>query len=225
VPYTALNNVLQGKFKAAGQDICRLVINTTVGLGGCIDVASMAGIPKNQEDFGQTLGKWGVKPGPFLMLPLVGPSNLRDAMSIPVDLFSNPFSYTKITAMRTYLPILRVIDTRVQLQDSFDAIEEIALDKYAFTRDAWMQRREAAVNDLDAFEGFDKPSALSIGDEEAIGDVMIQAPVVSAQLIAEPKDDVLMESDALSQTKVEIIEGTVQVETQSVEIVTEQVPS
>lgn len=191
VPYTAVNNLLQGKFKAAGQDVCRFVINSTVGLGGCIDVASKAKIPKHNEDFGQTLGKWGVKPGAYVMLPLLGPSNIRDTLAMPVDFFANPLGYKKFIKIRNYTTLLKVVDTRVQLQGTLDLIDEVALDKYTFMRDAWSQKREADVRDVDDFEGFDKPTSISIGDAQVITEVTIQAPTVSTQRVEQAAQPVV----------------------------------
>lgn len=185
VPYTAVNNLLQGKLKSAGQDVCRFVINSTVGLGGCIDVASKAKIPKHSEDFGQTLGKWGVKPGAFVMLPILGPSNIRDTLAKPVDFMADPVGYIKVIKLKNSLRALKVVDTRVQLQTSLDLIDEVALDKYTFMRDAWLQKREADVRDVDDFAGFDNPASLSIGDEQAVADASIQAPAVSVQRVEE----------------------------------------
>ncbi|WP_189492869.1 MlaA family lipoprotein [Formosimonas limnophila] len=191
VPYTAVNNLLQGKFKAAGQDVCRFVINSTVGLGGCIDVASKAKIPKHNEDFGQTLGKWGVKPGAYVMLPLLGPSNIRDTLAMPVDFFANPLGYKKFIKIRNYTTLLKVVDTRVQLQGTLDLIDEVALDKYAFSRDAWSQKREADVSDVDDFEGFDESASISIGDAQVIAEVTIQAPTVSTQRVEQAAQPVV----------------------------------
>src|SRR5262249_8565075 len=90
---TIFNDVLQGKLKQAGHDSGRFLLNTTVGLGGLFDPASAAGMERNEEDFGQTLGKWGVKPGPYLMLPFLGPSTVRDTVAKPVDSYTSPLTY------------------------------------------------------------------------------------------------------------------------------------
>ena len=156
VPYTAVNNVLQGKFKAAGQDICRFVVNSTIGLGGCIDVASKIGIPKHDEDFGQTLGVWGVPAGPFVMLPGLGPSTVRDALAKPVDFMADPIGYIKIIKARNISRGLRFVDTRTALLDTLDFADDVAFDKYALLRDAWLQNRESKVRDED-YEPEGKP--------------------------------------------------------------------
>lgn len=149
VPYTAVNNVLQGKIKAAGQDLCRFVVNSTVGVGGCFDIASKWNIPKHDEDFGQTLGKWGVPPGPFVMLPLMGPSTLRDALAKPIDFVGDPIGYVKVIKVKNSLRGLKVVDTRTTLLETLDFVDDVAIDRYSMMRDAWMQKRAADVRDED----------------------------------------------------------------------------
>lgn len=186
VPYTAVNNVLQGKFKAAGQDICRFVINSTVGLGGCFDVASRMGIPRHKEDFGQTLGKWGVGSGPYVMLPLLGPSTVRDVLAKPVDFIADPIGYVKIIKLKNALRAVRIIDSRVQLTSAMALVDEVAIDRYAFVRDAWLQKREAEVRDEDEMGADDfTPSTISLGVQPNESEVEIYAPAISAQRVAE----------------------------------------
>ncbi|MGL4768013.1 MAG: MlaA family lipoprotein [Formosimonas sp.] len=148
-PYTAFNNVLQGKFKAAGQDMCRFIINSTVGLAGCVDVASKLGLPKHHEDFGQTLGKWGVPAGSFVMLPLLGPSSVRDALAKPIDLLADPIGYIKLIKLRNVARGVKLVDTRAELLGVTDLADDVAVDKYTLMRDAWLQSREAQVRDED----------------------------------------------------------------------------
>lgn len=149
VPYTALNNILQGKLKSAGQDMCRFVVNTTVGVGGCIDMASKWHIPKHEEDFGQTLGKWGVPAGPFVMLPALGPSTLRDALAKPIDFIADPIGYVQAIKVRNSLRGLDVVDKRTSLLETLEFVDDVAIDRYSMTRDAWLQKREADVRDED----------------------------------------------------------------------------
>lgn len=145
---TLVNDLLQFKFSKAMDDAGRFVINTTVGLGGLIDVASMDGVPKNNEDFGQTLGHWGVGSGPYLVLPFVGPSSLRDATGFAVDtsLF-DPIYQINDVRTRNQLYIVKFVDTRAQYLPASDLLDEAALDPYAFMRDAYLQRRESQVHD------------------------------------------------------------------------------
>ncbi|MGI9246361.1 MAG: MlaA family lipoprotein [Steroidobacteraceae bacterium] len=147
-PTTIANQFLQGKFKQGTQDIARFAINTTLGWGGVLDVASGARLPTHDEDFGQTLGKWGVPPGPYLMLPLLGPANLRDAPSRVADDFTQPFRWYNADNERYFSLAVYLIDRRADLLPLDRVIGE-AYDPYAFVRDAYMQRREYAVHDGD----------------------------------------------------------------------------
>lgn len=141
---TFFNNVLQGKPKEASEDLGRVIVNTTIGIGGLFDVASAFGIPKHDEDFGQTLGAWGVESGPYLVLPLFGPSSLRDGVGRIPDMMVDPIQQVSDDDTRLGLQVLRVIDTRSQL---LEAEGVISGDRYTFIRDAYLQRREYQVND------------------------------------------------------------------------------
>jgi phospholipid-binding lipoprotein MlaA len=138
------NNLLQFKFEAAGKTFARLTFNTTIGLGGLIDVASPMGIEAYEEDFGQTLGYWGAGSGPYLVLPFFGPSTLRDGLALPVDWVVDPVSEVDHVPTRNSLSGLRLVDTRSRL---LKAEQIISGDKYGFIRDAYLQRREYQIND------------------------------------------------------------------------------
>jgi phospholipid-binding lipoprotein MlaA len=139
------NSLLQAKFGQAANDTGRFLINSTLGIGGLFDVASQAGLPKGEgEDFGQTLGAWGVGEGPYLMLPLVGPSTLRDAPSKYIDSFANPVSELEDVSARNSLRLLGLVSTRAELLGLDDAISG---DSYLFVRDVYLQRREYLVKD------------------------------------------------------------------------------
>jgi phospholipid-binding lipoprotein MlaA len=138
------NNLLQFKFEAAGKTFARLAFNTTIGLGGLIDVASPMGIEAYEEDFGQTLGYWGAGSGPYLVLPFFGPSTLRDGLALPVDWAVDPVSEVDHVPTRNSLSGLRLVDTRSRL---LKAEQIISGDKYGFIRDAYLQRREYQIND------------------------------------------------------------------------------
>jgi phospholipid-binding lipoprotein MlaA len=140
------NDALQGKFKAAANDLGRFLLNSTLGIGGILDPASAAGLDKNEEDFGQTLGKWGVHPGPFLELPLLGPSDLRDGPSKLVDAYTNPQGYIGYLPARYGLYTLYLVDTRQALLPLEDTLAK-TFDPYAFVRDAYLQRRAYLVAD------------------------------------------------------------------------------
>ena len=143
----ALNNLLQGKFVAAYTDIGRVAINSTIGLLGLFDVASDAGIEKHDEDFGQTLGRWGFADGPFIMLPLLGPSTGRDTVGRVGDYFSDPLTYVDPTHNRYQLFGTRIVNRRAELLDASTVLQTAALDPYEFVRDAYLQRRRHLIYD------------------------------------------------------------------------------
>jgi phospholipid-binding lipoprotein MlaA len=145
--WTAVNNFLQGKPREGIQDTGRVAVNTLFGVAGLADVATKLGLPKHQEDFGQTLGVWGVKPGPYVMLPLFGPSTMRDALAKPLDLYADPLNLSTSADVEYSLRAMRLVDDRARLLPTTDMIEKVALDPYQFVRDAHFQQREARVND------------------------------------------------------------------------------
>jgi len=143
---TVVNDVLQGKMRQAGNDSARFVINTTFGIAGLYDAASKAGLEFNDEDFGQTFGKWGMKPGPYLVLPFLGPSTTRDTFGKLVDQFTYPVTYLEDDSTRIIIRAVSLVDTRAELLD-LDAQIDRSYDRYAFIRNAWLQRREFQVTD------------------------------------------------------------------------------
>ncbi len=146
---TALNNLLQGKVGDAVSDVGRIVVNTTVGLAGFIDVATEVGLEKHKEDFGQTLGRWGINSGPYLQIPFFGPSSFRDGVGSAVDFKLDPIRLIWRNHMRTRNSVwgLYVINLRANLLDSTKILDEAALDPYEFQRDAYLQRRRNLVYD------------------------------------------------------------------------------
>lgn len=145
---SVINDVLQFKFDKAFEGAGRFVINSTFGIAGLIDVASMDGIEKRNEDFGQTLGHWGVGSGPYIVLPLLGPSSARDTTGLVVDTVAfDPISYVDDPATRNSARALKLLDKRAQLLPGSDLLDEAALDPYAFMRDAYFQRRESQIHD------------------------------------------------------------------------------
>jgi phospholipid-binding lipoprotein MlaA len=145
---TALNNLLQGKPADAATDVCRFAINSTVGLAGCFDVAAKVGLSRNSEDFGQTLGRWGLLPGPYFVLPFLGPSTIRDTLGRAVDMgVTDPLGYLEHVRTRNALSGTRVIDTRAGLLPAEKVVEAAALDRYQFIRDGYLQRRRNLVHD------------------------------------------------------------------------------
>jgi len=145
---TTINDLLQFKFRESGSDAMRVLVNSTVGLLGLIDVASGIGFEKRDEDFGQTLGYWGVNTGPYLMLPILGPSTLRDVTGTIVDAsFFDPIYYVDHIPTRNTLIATKVVDTRADLLGASTVLEEAALDRYNFLKESYFQQREHDVND------------------------------------------------------------------------------
>lgn len=147
--WSAVNNLLQGKGEAGLQDVVRVGMNSTFGIFGLIDFASQAGIPKHNEDFGQTLGWYGIQPGPYVMLPLLGPSTVRDTVALPLDITGDPWRYKDPVSVRNIGTVTRVVDKRAALLDATNLMEAAALDRYEFIRDGFLQARESKVFDGD----------------------------------------------------------------------------
>lgn len=145
--WSAVNNLLQGKGQAGMGDVTRFAFNSTFGIFGLLDIASEAGIPKHNEDFGQTLGVWGVPSGPFLMLPILGPSTVRDTAALPADIGADIWKYKRPDNWRNIGSAIRVVDKRATLLDASSLLEDAALDRYEFIRDGYMQRRQSQVYD------------------------------------------------------------------------------
>jgi phospholipid-binding lipoprotein MlaA len=166
-PTTIVNDLLQLKLKATLIDISRFAINSTLGIGGLLDPASHFGIPRNNEDFGQTLGRWGIPAGPYVVLPLFGPSTLRDAPSLLADAQTDLRVQLDLkTGEKVALGVLTVFDRRVELL-SIDPSIEAAYDPYAFVRNVWLQRREYQVRDGDVP---DDPPLEELEDPELLED-------------------------------------------------------
>ena len=147
--FVAVNNLLQGKPGNAANDIGRFLVNSTIGILGLFDVATDAGLEKNKEDFGQTLGVWGVPSGPYVVLPLFGPSSVRDTAGLALDiktdfiLNSNQLNHDQ----KVGSTVLRVVNQRANLLDASQLLEDAAFDKYSFLRDSYLQRRRNQVYD------------------------------------------------------------------------------
>jgi phospholipid-binding lipoprotein MlaA len=145
--WSAVNNFLQGKGTAGVYDIMRVGTNTVFGLLGVLDVATEVGLEKTREDFGQTLGWWGFGTGAYIVWPVLGPSSVRDSFGLPLDLAASPASLYKDGASRYSLTVLQLINTRANLLGATRVLDDIALDKYSFIRDAYLQRRRSLVFD------------------------------------------------------------------------------
>ena len=138
--WTAANSFLQGNGKEGFTGIARVSFNSTFGLLGVLDFASQAGIQKYRNNFGQTLGVWGVSNGPYVVIPFLGPSVVRDAAALPVDYYADLWSYYRPVSVRNIGSGLQVIDKRAAYLDAYTLLEDAALDKYIFIRDAYLQR-------------------------------------------------------------------------------------
>lgn len=143
--WSFVNNTLQAKPTGAADSALRFGVNTVFGLGGVLDVAGEMRIPKHTEDFGQTLGYWGVRPGPYLVLPFLGPSTVRDTAALPVDYAGDLARLVDPAGLRYSLYGLRIVDTRANLLRTTSLLSDVALDKYTFSRDAYLQLRRTAV--------------------------------------------------------------------------------
>ncbi len=148
-PTVMINDALQGKLRASANDLGRFVLNTTVGVGGLLDPATRAGLDRNDADFGQTLGVWGLHAGPFLELPLFGPSDARDLPGKVVDTYTNPRQYIQNTDVKYGLTGLSLLNTRAGLL-SYDETLKNVYDPYAFIRDAYLQHRAFKTGQIPA---------------------------------------------------------------------------
>lgn len=173
--WTTVNDFLQGKPADGASDVMRVAVNTFFGLGGLLDIATEAGLPKHREDFGQTLGKWGVKHGPYVVLPVLGSSTLRDTVALPLDLYGDPWLHKTPVRWRNTGSVVRLVDQRAAVLDVSNLLEEAALDKYEFVRDAYLQRRESKVRDGET--SFKSSYEDDIGptlDEEPVGKDLVK---------------------------------------------------
>jgi phospholipid-binding lipoprotein MlaA len=143
--WSFVNNSLQLKPREAMESLTRFNLNTFFGLGGLLDIASEAGIERHREDFGQTLGRWGVPSGPYLVVPLLGPSTLRDTAARAINATGDPVLYVNNIVERNSLYVLRIVDLRASLLRAGNVLEEAALDRYTFTRDVFLQIRRREV--------------------------------------------------------------------------------
>lgn len=144
---STLNQFLQGKVQTGLEMGMRVVVNTTFGLGGLLDPATEMHLTRRNEDFGQTLGKWGVPSGPYIVLPLLGPSSVRDGLSLPVEYQYAPAALAHTNAGAYGLTTLSLVNTRSNLLSTTQLLDDVALDRYSFTRDVWLQRRRNQVYD------------------------------------------------------------------------------
>ena len=146
-PMIGVHNILQGKFEEGFFDWVRFGFNSTLGLFGLHDVATDMGYEKHNEDFGQTFGRWGSPPGPYLVLPFLGSSNIRDGIGLGLDYYFDPMTGVRDKDLSYGLWAVRIVQVRSDLLDASRILEEAALDKYTFQRDAYLQRRRSLIYD------------------------------------------------------------------------------
>jgi len=173
-PNVILNAFLQGKVRQGFEDSLRFVVNSTIGLGGLFDMAAPMGLPQHDEDFGQTLGVWGVNTGSYLFVPLIGPSTYRDVPGIPVSVFSNLLFYAGSVAGTAFVApvtILSIIDKRARLSGPMRIRDQAALDPYLFVREGYLQQRKHLIYDgHPPPESYEDPSDdASLQNEPAVG--------------------------------------------------------
>lgn len=155
--WSAINNLLQGKPEPAFQDVVRVTTNTVFGFFGLLDVASEFGLERHHEDFGQTLGAWGFGAGAYVVWPLLGPSTVRDSIALPLDRSASPAAVIGDGRSQGGITVLQIINTRANLLGASKVLDDIALDKYTFLRDAYLQRRRSLIFDGDAPEVSEAP--------------------------------------------------------------------
>jgi phospholipid-binding lipoprotein MlaA len=199
----ALNNVLQGKIPAAINDVGRVLVNTTLGVFGMMDPATELGVEKNNEDFGQTLGFWGLGDGPYIVLPFLGPSSLRDTAGWVGDTYTWPITYLEPTRHRNALIGLRLVSTRADLLEASRILETAALDPYEFVRDAYLQRRRNLVYDGNPPDdsgdnGNDKAKPVSRAPDNRRSPLVAEAEALLGTTLVFPLDPAPAEAAALS---------------------------
>ena len=176
-PSNAFNNLLQGKPVDALSDTCRFVVNSTIGLLGCFDVGRQKKKKKHNEDFGQTLGRWGAGPGPYIVLPIFGASTVRDAIgALLVEAYLDPNFWIQDVAARNWIFGVRLVDQRAQLLQADDLISGAALDKYRFIRDGFLQRRRNLI-----YDGNPPPASDDIDGKPPTGSAPAADPSVKEQ--------------------------------------------
>ena len=197
MPVVMVNDLLQGKPRAAGLDTARFMLNSTWGLAGFFDIGSRMGLPQSEEDFGQTLGTWGVKSGPYLVLPILGPSSLRDGAGYGVDVAVHPRTYIFNAESNVALTAVDALNTRANLLEVEDIVQG---DRYLFIRDLYLQRREYLVHDGKVESD---PFLDDSGEEDEEGDTAPGQGGDAGETEAEPSSDASQApaADAASENK------------------------
>lgn len=176
--WSTVNLFLQGRFKAGVEQGMRFAVNSTLGLAGVLDIATEAGLEKNSQDFGKTLGKWGMGTGAYVVWPLFGPSSVRDSLALPVDWQASPARVFDDGKKKVVITTLNIVNTRANFLRAGEMLEGIALDKYTFYRDAYLQRRGS-------FDDDDEVEVLVTGNGDAAA---APAPAASQPDVKKPAD-------------------------------------
>ena len=177
--WSAVNLMLQGRFKAGVEQGMRFAVNSTLGLAGVIDIATEAGLEKNSQDFGKTLGKWGMGTGAYVVWPLFGPSSVRDSLALPLDWKASPSVVFDDGRKKVLITSMNIVNTRANFLRAGEMLEDIALDKYTFYRDAYLQRRGS-------FDDDDEVEVLVPGSGASAPEAVASAPVATVKKPAEP---------------------------------------
>lgn len=183
--WSAVNLVLQGRFKAGVEQGMRFAVNSTLGLAGVLDIATEAGLEKNSQDFGKTLGKWGMGTGAYIVWPVFGPSSVRDSLALPIDWKASPTQLVDGTGDKAAIFVLNGINTRSNFLRAGEMLEGIALDKYTFYRDAYLQRRGSFDDDeevevLVPGNGASAPAGTASAPEPAASGPTVKKPAEPA---------------------------------------------
>jgi phospholipid-binding lipoprotein MlaA len=173
-----INDVLQGKFEQSAEDTGRFLVNSTIGLGGLVDVAKDVGLKQNEEDFDQTLAVWGVPHGPYLVIPLLGPTTARGFPSSVLDTAANPASYIGMP-----IQLVSLLNTRANAQGSLDVVKEGALDPYVFIREGYLQTRDHLASDGKSQASLDVDNEL--GDSNVVAAVTDKKVVTDSTVVAD----------------------------------------
>lgn len=179
--WSAVNLVLQGRFKAGVEQGMRFAVNSTFGLAGVLDVATEAGLEKNSQDFGKTLGKWGMGTGAYIVWPVFGPSSVRDSLALPIDWQASPAVVFDDGRKKVAITALNLINTRANFLRAGEMLEGIALDKYTFYRDAYLQRRGS-------FDDDDEVEVLVPGNGASAPEAAAPAASEPAPTVKKPAD-------------------------------------
>ncbi len=184
--FIGVNNLLQGKVPEAVSDLGRVMINSTIGLLGVLDIATEAGLEKHDEDFGQTFGRWGVGNGAYVVIPVFGPRTVRDTVGLVLDVQADPVVKHRPKRTRDVALVLRMVNDRANLLAADKVVEEAALDKYSYTRDAYLQRRRSLIHDGNPPRESDPNAALE------------PAPIVVEEAAAAPRAEAVPSGEGAS---------------------------